>query len=67
MPQPLTVALPPNLDLWDGCVIRVTALDPATGNTVSGVNVSNVTLEVDLLTGDDLTSGPFMLVTGPEG
>lgn len=67
MPQPLIVALPPNLNLWGGCVVRVAALDPSTGNVVSGVTVSTVTLEVDNLAGTDLESGPFMLVTGPQG
>jgi hypothetical protein len=65
--QPLIVALPPNLDLWSGCIVRVAALDPTTGDVVTGVDISNVTLEVDNLAGTDLESGPFMLVTGPQG
>lgn len=68
MSQPLTVALPANLDLDDTYTIRVTALDPTTGNTVSGVNVGTVTLMVDNLSGGSLASGtfgPFMLVPGP--
>jgi hypothetical protein len=64
MAQPLTVALPPGLILKDGATIRVTALDPATGDLVAGVDVANVTLEVDLLAGD-LPVGPFLLVPGP--
>ena len=67
MSQPLIVALPPNLDLGGQCEIRVTALDPATGATMSGVNVSHVTLQVDDLSGGDLSAGPFLLVTGPQG
>ncbi len=66
MSQPLIVPLPPGLELWGDCVIRVTALDPTTGSVVSGVQASNVTLEVDHLEGE-LASGPFMLVTGPSG
>ena len=67
MAQPLTVALPPNLVLWAGCTIRVTALDPTTGNTVAGVTVSDVSLECDQLSGttDALAFGPFMFVPGP--
>jgi hypothetical protein len=65
--QPLTVALPPNLELWGGCIVRVTALDPATGLAVNGVNVSDVTIEVDQTAGGSLEFGPFMLVTGPHG
>jgi hypothetical protein len=67
MAQPLIVPLPPGLDLGGGTEIRVTALDPTTGNTVAGVNVSNVTLEVDEIGGASLEYGPFMLVTGPGG
>lgn len=65
MPQPLIVALPPDTILGDGCIIRVAALDPSTGNIVTGVNISNVSLEVDQITGGSLDSGPFMLVPGP--
>ena len=68
MSEPLTVALPPGLDLNDAYQIRVTALDPTTGATVSGVDVGVVTLIVDNVSGGDLTSGtfgPFLLVPGP--
>jgi len=60
MAQPLIVSLPPGLDLGGGCQIRVTALDPATGDAVAGVKVSNVTLEVDQLGGGSLESGAFV-------
>lgn len=66
MAQPLTVALPPGLDLWGGCTVAVAALDPTTGDPVSGVRVMNVTLEVDNPEGD-LEVGPWRLVTGPQG
>ena len=67
MAQPLTVALPPTIDLWDGCIIRVTALDPTTGDTVSGVKVSNVTLHIDGTPVDlELVKpGQWRLVPGP--
>jgi hypothetical protein len=67
--QPLIVALPPGLSLRGGCTITVAAIDPSTGNVVTGVNVSNVTIEVDQTMGSegDLESGPFMLVPGPRG
>jgi hypothetical protein len=67
MAQPLIVTLPPGLDLWPGCVIRVTAVDPTTGATVSGVNVSHVSIEGTTDTPGALEYGPFMLVTGPSG
>lgn len=68
MAQPLEIALPPDFVLDERYVIRVTALDPSTGNVVSGVNVADVTFMVDNLTGGDLASGsfgPFLLVPGP--
>jgi hypothetical protein len=65
--QPLIVSLPPNLDLRGGSIIRVTAVSPTTGASMSGVQVGNITLEVDDLKGSNLDFGPFMLVTGPSG
>ena len=64
MPQPLILPLPPNIDLWDGCKIRVTAINATTGAVVSGVNVTEVNLEVVKIKGS-LESGPYMLVPGP--
>lgn len=67
MAAPHDIALAPDVDLWDGCTIRVTAIDPDTGNTVAGVKVSNVTLQVVQFAGDsaDLTVGAWRLVSGP--
>lgn len=69
MAQPLIVALPPGLELWGGCTVSVAALDPSTGAPVAGVNVANVTLEVEVTEGSeaDLEVGPFMLTPGPRG
>ena len=69
MAEAVKAALPPGLSLSDGWVLRVTAIDPTTGNTVSGVQVSNVSIQARSLTGDAgaLESGPFKLVTGPSG
>ena len=66
MSQPLIVTLPPDRDLWGGCTVRVTALDPATGNTVSGVTIENLVMSVTNVGGTSLVgTGPFMLVPGP--
>lgn len=65
MPQPFDLPLPPNLYLSGGYTVRVTAIDPTSGAVVSGVNVSDVTLQVEQIAGGDLASGPFMLVPGP--
>lgn len=54
MPIPLIAGLPPDCVLSAGYVVRLTALDPATGATVSGVNLQNVSVFVTDLgsTGD---------------
>jgi hypothetical protein len=68
MPLPLVVTLPPNVHLSGGCIVRVAALDPTTGAIVTGVNVSDVSLEVDEISGGapaDLELGAWLLVPGP--
>ena len=65
MSQPLTVALPPGLDLWGDCEIQVTALNATTGAVVTGVQVSNVTLEVDQVAGPPLTPSGRVLLLRP--
>jgi hypothetical protein len=68
MALPLVVTLPPNVHLSGGCIVRVAALDPTTGAIVTGVNVSDVTLQVDDIAGgalDDLAVGSWRLVPGP--
>ena len=69
MPVPLLADLPPNLDLEGGYVLRITALDPATGAQVAGVKVSGVVITaVNVLGGNpaDLEVGDWVLVPGPE-
>lgn len=62
MAQPLIVPLPPALDLWEGCTIRITAVSPTTGAGVGGVNVSNVSIEADQTAGPELdTAGRVLL------
>jgi hypothetical protein len=66
--KPLTIPLPPDHLLSGGYTVRVTAVSPTTGAVVAGVNVKNVTMQVEDLGGtgaDSLQSGPFMLVPGP--
>lgn len=48
MSAPLTGGLGPNLVLQGGYIVRVTALDPATGATNTDVVISDVALQVDM-------------------
>lgn len=67
MAQKVNVPMTQDLDLPDGWTIRVTAVD-GSGNTVTGVNVSNMSIVADAPLGADagsLAVGPFMLVPGP--
>lgn len=49
MSAPLTGGLAPGLVLSGGYVLRVTALDPATGAVIPDVIVSDVSLQVNTL------------------
>lgn len=66
MPQPLTAGLPPELQLSAGYILRVNALDQATGAEVSGVMLSDVSLFVSLLSGnlDEGTPAPLLVPSG---
>lgn len=60
MAAPLIAGLPPGLELGAAYIVRVNALDATTGNVVTGVNVSNVTIEAQDLSGasDQVTLEP---------
>lgn len=61
-------SLPPDLDIGDGYTLRVAAHSPVTGQPVAGVTIGTVVFTVDYVgsgSPDDLSSGPFMLVPGP--
>jgi hypothetical protein len=68
MPPVYSASMPPNLEITDGYTVRLTALDPTTGNQVSGVTVQDLVMENNLLgatTAEQLAYGPFLLVPGP--
>jgi hypothetical protein len=54
--------LPPNQDLWDSCVVRVTAIDPTTGDLMPGVTVGEVTLGVEQLSGPPVKADNPLLI-----
>jgi hypothetical protein len=47
MATPYVAPLPPDTDLTAGCTVEFVALDPATGNAVSGVTVANISIYAD--------------------
>ena len=47
MARPLNAPLAPGIQLTGGYVVNLIAVDPTTGNAVSGVVVSNVSMQVD--------------------
>ena len=63
----INAGLPEDLDIGSGYTLQVAALDPSTGNPVSGVTVSNLIFTADQISGtpEGLEVGPFMLVPGP--
>lgn len=46
MAAPLKAELPPDCTLSAGYIIRLTALDPTTGATVAGVNLTDISIFV---------------------
>ena len=66
MPQPLIAGLPPDLILSAGYVVRVVALDPSTGATVTGVALSDTSLFVTDLndTLPDAGTNPLLVPSG---
>jgi hypothetical protein len=66
--QPLLGGLPPDLQLYAGCVIRVRLLSPTTGAAVANGRASNVSIFIRNIAGTpdvQLESGEFRLVPGP--
>lgn len=66
MAQKLTASMPDRLDLDQKYTLRFCALDPTTGDPVSGVNVSLAQIHVSLVSSEDgaqaLAVGPFQLI-----
>ena len=68
MAQKLTASMPIDMDLEFNYTLEFAALDPATGDPVDGVVVSDAYLLVNQISAAGaaaLQSGPFMLVPGP--
>ena len=68
MPIPYSASMPDDIDCGGSYTIRVTAVDPTTGNVISAVTVSTLVMVAEPLgatTPTDLAFGPFQLVPGP--
>ena len=68
MPVPYVAPMPPDVELEGSYTVRLTALDPASGNHVTGVKVTGFVLTVlNAGSGEvtDLGFGEFLLVPGP--
>jgi hypothetical protein len=67
MAEPLTAGLPPDCVLSAGYTVRLVALDPTTGNTVAGVNLSDISFFVTDLAGNAGGDAPNPLLVPSEG
>jgi hypothetical protein len=66
--EKIKTALPPDLDLDGSWIIEWDAVDPVSGDSVSGVVISATALQVagNINPGQPtLVPGPYMLVPGP--
>ena len=60
--------MPGEVDIGASYILQVAALSPTDGSAVSGVTISNLSIECEDLSGgggSGLAVGPFMLVPGP--
>lgn len=63
----IDAGLPDDLDIGPGYQLRITALDPTTGNQVSGVNINQSVITAEQISGtpEELAQGQWFLVPGP--
>lgn len=67
MSLPLKTGLPAGIEVSGDYIMRWRATDPTTGNDVSGVVVSNVSVYGTPLTGTpEAKEGPYELIPGQE-
>jgi hypothetical protein len=65
MPQKLKASLPPDYDFPASWVVQLTAVDPSTGNLVSGVNVSKVAIVAEPVTPETTDTPPTLVPVPP--
>lgn len=64
MAQKINVPMPADLDLATNFTVRITAVD-SSGAAVTAVKAGPVNIIAQALTGGDLSSGAFALISGP--
>lgn len=67
MAKPYSAPMPEAMDLGGGYTIRLSAVDPVTGNVIGQVQIENLAMLVDTPAGsstDGLGFGDFLLVPG---
>lgn len=71
MAAPINIGMPFSLDVGPTYTLRVTAIDPTTGNVTANVNVGAVVIEAEgtgnLSTGDWVAGVSQLLVTQAQG
>ena len=61
MAQKLTAAMPPGLDVPPSTIIQITAVDATTGDTVTDVVISNVSIIATTALPPEVDEGPAPL------
>lgn len=64
MAQKLTAAMPPSLDLGANYTVTLGARDPASGDPVTGVVVSNFSILCTNIAGGDLGQPGYSILLG---
>lgn len=59
MAKPFSISLPPDHWLTGDYIIRVIAVDPDTGIEETGVDIQNVTMQVEQGAGGNLSTAQF--------
>ena len=68
MAKPYSAGMPDEMELGGSYKIRITAVDPTSGNAISAITISNLVMLVNTGAGTDIPGlgyGPFLLVPGP--
>ena len=68
MAIPYSASMPDDVDCGGSYTVRVTAVDPTTGNVIAAITIESLVMLVAPVGGTvptDLVFGPYQLVPGP--